>query len=188
MDPIWRLTVEQYHEMIRTDILTEDDPVELLEGFLVAKMVKKPPHSVATHLVADALGNIVPTEWHVGVQDPVTTGDSEPEPDVTVARGHSRQYRDHHPGPQDLAMLVEVADASLGLDRGSKKRVYAEARIPVYWIVNLIDRQIEVYTDPSGPADKPDFRQRHDYGPDDEVPVIIDGKEVGRIAVRDVLP
>lgn len=188
MDPVWPLSVEQYHEMIRTGILTEDDPVELLEGVLIPKMGKNPPHSAARRLLRYALEDIVPTGWSVDVQEPVTTDDSEPEPDLTVTRGDARRYLDRHPGPQDLALLVEVADASLARDRGPKKRLYAKARIPVYWILNLVDRQIEVFTDPFGPADQPDYRQRRIYGPQDEVPVVIEGTEVGRIAVRDVLP
>jgi Uma2 family endonuclease len=174
--------------MIQAGILTDEDPVELLEGWLVVKMGRNPPHSVSTCLLGDALGKAVTASWYIRVQEPVTTADSEPEPDLTVARGEPRQYVNRHPGPQDLGLLVEVADASLARDRGPKKQLYAEARVPVYWIVNLIDRQIEVYTDPSGPAAQPDYRQRRDYGPVDEVPVVIDGQEIGRIALRDVLP
>jgi Uma2 family endonuclease len=85
-------------------------------------------------------------------------------------------------------LVVEVADATLSQDRASKKRLYASARIPVYWIVNLLENQIEVYTDPSGPADEPDYRQRQDYGPADTLPVVIEGRELGRVAVRELLP
>jgi Uma2 family endonuclease len=186
-DYIWRLSVEQYHEMIRTGILTDDDPVELLEGWLVVKMPKNPPHRLATQLTRAALERLIPTGWFVDAQEPVTTENSEPEPDVVIVRGDRRQYSDRHPGPPDLALVVEVAETSLTRDRGMKKRLYARTRIPVYWIVNLVDGQIEVYTDPTGPADEPDFRQRQNYGPPDEVPVVIDGAEVGRLAVRDLL-
>lgn len=187
-DPIWRLSLDQYHEMIRAGILTDDDPVELLEGWLVAKMPKNPPHRVATQLSREALERVVPAGWYVDAQEPVTIGDSEPEPDVTVVRGSRRDYRDHHPGAQDVALLAEVSDTTLQRDRGSKKRVYARANVPVYWIINLIDSQVEVYTNPSGPGEQPDYGQRQDYGPADQVPVVIDGREVGRIAVRDLLP
>jgi Uma2 family endonuclease len=81
-----------------------------------------------------------------------------------------------------------VSDSSLAQDRGVKKRLYAAARIPVYWIVNLLERQIEVYTDPSGPADQPDYRNRQDFAVSDSVPFVIDGRELGRIAVVDLLP
>jgi Uma2 family endonuclease len=118
----------------------------------------------------------------------VTIDESEPEPDVSVVRGDTRSYLTRHPGPSDTGLVVEVADESLVRDRGVKKRLYARARSPHYWIVNLIDRQVEVYSDPTGPADKPDYRLRRIYGGDERVPVILDGVEVGTIAIRDLLP
>ena len=187
-EPIWRLSVEQYHEMARAGILTRDDRVELLEGWLVARMTKHPPHVLATGLILDALRGILPAGWYVSQEGPVTTPDSEPEPDVAVVRGTRRDYHDRHPGPQDVALVVEVADASLPRDRTLKKGLYARAQFPIYWLVNLPETRIEVYTDPTGPAAQPDYRQRQDYSPDDAVPVVIDGREVGRLAVRELLP
>jgi Uma2 family endonuclease len=188
-EPIWRLNVDQYHEMIRRGILTDDDPVELLDGWLVYKMPKNPPHRVATRSTRKALEQVVPAGWYVDSQEPITLGErSEPEPDGMVVRGESNQYLERHPGPEDVALIAEVADATLARDRGSKKRLYARANVPVYWIINLFDRQIEVYTDPTGLAEQPDYRQRQDYGPSDSVPVVIAGQEVGRIPVRDLLP
>jgi Uma2 family endonuclease len=149
-DVIWRFSVDQYHAMIRAGILTEDDPVELLEGWLVTKMPKNPRHSVATRLIRQALEGLLPPGWYVDTQEPLTTADSEPEPDVVVVCGDRRQYLDHHPGPQDVALVVEVADSTLQRDRSLKKRLYAAAGIPAYWIVNLLDSQFEVYTDWKG--------------------------------------
>jgi hypothetical protein len=83
---------------------------------------------------------------------------------------------------------VEVADSSLRRDRDLKKRIYARAAIPSYWIVNLADRRIEVYTAPSGPGASPDYAERADYAAEDAVPVVIEGREVGRVAVGMVLP
>src|SRR5689334_15579640 len=76
-DLVWPLSVVQYHKMIREGILTEDDPVELIEGVLVAKMPKNPPHSVATGTVREALEKLLPAGWHVRVQEPITTEVSE---------------------------------------------------------------------------------------------------------------
>ena len=187
-DLIWRLSVSQYHDMIRTGILTEDDPVELLEGWLVTKMPKNPRHSLTTQLTREALARLLPASWYVDAQEPITLEDSEPEPDVVVVRGDRRQYLDRHPGPQDVTLVVEVADTTLQRDRTLKKRLYAAARIPVYWIVNLPENRFEVYTDPTGPADQSDYRQRQDYGPSDEVPLVIEGREVSRLAVQELLP
>jgi Uma2 family endonuclease len=187
-EPIWRLTVDQYHEMITAGILTDDDPVELLEGWLVLKMPKHPPHRVATRLTQKALDRILPPGWDVSVQDPITTDTSEPEPDVSVARGDTRDYVDHHPGPKDVAIAIEVSESSLARDRGLKKRIYARARIPVYWIINLIDRRVEVYSNPSGPTKKPDYRRIQVLDLGDDVPLVIDGRTVGVLKVRDLLP
>jgi Uma2 family endonuclease len=187
-DFIWRLSVDQYHQMIRAGILTDEDPVELLEGWLVVKMPKNSPHRAATRLTSQALERLVPAGWYVGSQDPVTFLDSEPEPDLVVVRGDRRQYADHHPSPQDLALIGEVADTTLQRDRTSKKRLYAEAGIPIYWIVNLSEKQFEICSEPSGPADQPDYRRRQDYGAADTVPVVVDGREIGRVAVADLLP
>lgn len=187
-DLVWRLSVDQYHAMIHAGILTDDDPVELLDGWLVFKMPKKPPHILVTLLIRQALERLVPAGWYVNTQEPITTNDSEPEPDVVVIRGEPRDYLDHHPGPHHVALVVEVADTTLPRDRGLKKRLYALAGIPVYWIANLPETQFEVYTDPSGPAAQPDYGQRQEYGPSDALPVVIEGVEVGRLAVRELLP
>jgi Uma2 family endonuclease len=187
-DLIWRLSVNQYHQMVRAGILTEEDPVELLAGWLVPKMPKNPPHRVATRLLRQALERVVPAGWYVDSQEPITTADSEPEPDVVVVRGETRQYLDRHPGPQDVALVIEVADTTLQRDRMLKQRIYAAAGIPVYWIVNLLDNQLEVYTAPSGSVQQPDYRQCQHYGLSDTVLVVIDGVEAGPIAVRELLP
>ena len=80
-----------------------------------------------------------------------------------VIRGQTRDYLEHHPLARELALIVAVSDSSLRHDRGFKKAIDAGAAIPAYWIINLIDRRVEVYTDPTGAADQPDFRQRRDF-------------------------
>lgn len=187
-EPVCRFSVSQYHEMIAAGILTDADPVELLEGWLVPKMVKNPPHSTARHFATKALEQILPSGWHVRSQEPITLIDSEPEPDMAVVRGEPEQYDRAHPGPQDAALVVEVADASLVRDRSIKKRIYARAGIPVYWIINLPERRIEVYTDPAGPIESPDYRRREDFSAETEVPLAIEGLQLGCIAVAGLLP
>jgi Uma2 family endonuclease len=187
-DPIWRFSVGEYHEMIRAGILIDGDPVELLDGWLVTKMTKKPPHSVATRRVRHALERIIPQGWFVDSQEAITLATSEPEPDAAVVRGDDGDYVDHHPGPKDVALVVEVADVSLKRDRTLKKRLYAQAGIPAYWIVNLVERCVEVFTDPATSADPPDYRQHRVFAASEEVPLIVDGREVGRIPANAVLP
>jgi Uma2 family endonuclease len=187
-EPIKRISVEQYHAIIRAGVFDDDDPIELLEGWLVEKMPKKPPHSVATGLLSDALAPLLPAGWHLITQEPITTRDSEPEPDIGVVRGKRREYVDRHPQPKDVGLVVEVADATLARDRGVKKTIYARAGIPIYWIVNLVDRCVEIYSDPTGQAKKPDYRQRQIFGLRDSVPLVLDGEEIGRQKVKLLLP
>jgi Uma2 family endonuclease len=184
LDFIWRLSVEQYHQMIAADILTSGDPVELLEGILVTKMAKNPLHSLAIQLIRDALAKIFSSGWCVSAPEPITLADSEPEPDVSVAQGDHRQYASRHPSAEDTALVVEVADSSLSRDRKLKKRIYAAAGIPVYWIVNLTIQRVEIYSKPSGS----DYQQRQDYDIDAEIPVMLKGQEIGRLAVKELLP
>lgn len=187
-DPIWRLSIEQYHQMIRTGILTDDDPVELLEGWLVTQMPKNPPHRLSTQVTREAIARLLPTTWHVQDQEPITVFDSEPEPDIAVIAGTMRQYRDRHPSANDVALVIEVSDTTLQRDQTIKKQVYARALIAVYWIINLPEQQIEVYTLPSQNKNDADYQQCTIYSASDSVPLIISDQTIGSIAVRDLLP
>lgn len=187
-EPVWRFSVEQYHQMICLGIFTSDDPVELLEGWIIQKMPKNPPHRAATKLTRNALEEIVPGGWYVDTHRTITLDDSEPEPDVVIVRGNTLDYLDRHPGVQDLALVVEIADSTLERDRTFKKRLYARAGIPVYWIVNLVEKQIEVYTKPINLPEEPTYQQRKDYSILDEIAVVIEGQEVGRLTVQDLFP
>jgi hypothetical protein len=113
---------------------------------------------------------------------------SEPEPDLVVTPGPATRYASRHPEPHEIALVVEVSDSSLAFDRGEKALAYAREGIVCYWIVYLAQRQVEVYTDPSGPALQPAFAQRRDYLPGDAVPLVISGRQVALIPVADLLP
>ena len=186
-DLIWRLSIEQYHAIIQAGILTDDDSVELLEGWLVFKMPKNPPHRATTRLVRTALENILPGGWYVDSQEPITLSNSEPEPDIVVVRGDTRQYLDRHPGAEDIALIIQVSDTTLQRDRTVKKRIYARAGISVYWIVNLVEEQVEVYSQPLVEVEQPDYSQRLDFGRSAVIPIIIEGIEIGAIAVNSLL-
>ncbi len=147
--PLHRLTVAQYDQMSRQGILGPDDRVELLEGWLVSKVTKNPPHRIATHRVRAALERAVPgSGWYVDSQEPIVTSDSEPEPDVSLIRGRTEDYADSNPPASAVALVVEVADVTLRLDRSIKARIYARAGIPAYWILNLVEGCVEVHTNP----------------------------------------
>ena len=187
-DLILRLSIEQYHAIIQAGILTDDDSVELLEGWLVFKRPKNPPHRVTTRLVRTALENILPAGWYVDSQEPITLSNSEPEPDIVVVRGDTRQYLDRHPGAEDIALIIEVSDTTLQRDRTVKRRIYARAGIAIYWIVNLVEEQVEVYSQPLVEVEQPDYSQRLDFGRSAVIPIIFEGIEIGAIAVDALLP
>jgi Uma2 family endonuclease len=185
----YRLTVRQFERMIDAGVFPEGAHVELLGGMLVDKMTKKPPHNIAAGQTRDALLRIIPPGWFVDEEKPIAIGRKDrPEPDVTVVRGRRHDYRRRAPGPKDLALVVEVSDLTYAKDRGVKWRRYASARVSVYWIVHLAKAQVEVYRDPTGRGASAGYRDSTLSGADAEVPVMIDGREVGRIAVRDILP
>ena len=188
MEPVWRLSVEQYHTLIQAGTLTEDDQAELVEGWLVPKLQKSPVHRLSTRKLRKALEPATPSGWYVDSQEPITTMDSEPEPDGVVIQGEAGEYVQRHPGPENIPHVAEVSDTTLHRDRTSKKRIYARAGIPVFWIVNLVDRIVEVNTDSTGPVENPDYRKRQDFAADREAPFVLDGKELARIKVLDLLP
>jgi Uma2 family endonuclease len=178
------MTLEQYEAIVASGAFTARDRFHLIKGYLVAKMTQNPPHSTADDLCGEALDQAIPPGWYVRAAKPVRIPSqiSKPEPDRCVVRGRIRDYLLRDPEPADVALIVEVSDSSLVEDR-KLARVYAGG-IPVYWIVNLIDRQVEVYSDP-GPDG---YRSRVVLGPDQSVPVVIGGVEVGQIPVADILP
>jgi len=186
--PMRRFTVAEYHQLIQTGVLTENDSVELLEGWLIHKMPHDPPHDGTIQVANESLIGQLPAGSRTRVQSSITTTDSEPEPDITVVRGDARTYLSCHPGPQDIGTLIEVADSTLHLDRGDKAQLYARAGIVIYWIIKLVDRQVEVHADPTGPDAAPHYRQRQVFSNADAVPLILNGQQVALIPVQDLLP
>ncbi len=185
--PVRRFTVAEYHQMIQASVLTENDRVELIEGWIVPKMPHNPPHDSTIDKVQEVLWGSLPPGWRVRVQSAITTTESEPEPDLVVAPGPASRYAARHPEPQEIALVAEVADSTLSFDRGDKGRSYARAGIVCYWIINLTGRQVEVYTDPTGPTPNPGYRQRKDFGPADAVPLVVGGQQVALIPVGNLL-
>lgn len=181
------LTIDEYHRLIKLGFFTPDDRVELIDGYLVKKMPQDDPHAVSVNLIPDAFTAVLPGEWIVRPQLPITlAGNSEPEPDVVVCLGPKRRYSAGHPTVRDIAIVIEVADTTLRRDRGLKLRAYARNRVPVYWIVNLVEEQVELYTGPRS-GRSPGYRSRADFGRRARVPVQIKGKTIGEVAVKDLL-
>lgn len=182
-----KFTVDEYHRMIVTGILKEGDPVELLQGYLVLKMARNPQHDGPMDLFEGVVGAMIPSGWFLRIQRAITLGESEPEPDYAAVRGTRRDYLERHPEPKEIGLVVEISNTSLNRDRTEKSMIYAEAGIPIYWVVNVEERKIEVYSEPSGPSETPAYAQRAEYAVGDSAPLVLDGKPVGSIAVADVM-
>jgi Uma2 family endonuclease len=185
----YRLTVRQFERMIDAGIFPDDVRVELLGGMLVDKMTKNDHHNFTVGRLGKILGRLLPSDWFVREEKSVTLGRSwRPEPDLAVVRGPDDRYRSRAPQAKDIGIVIEVADVSYAQDRGAKWRGYAAARVPNYWIINLPARRVEVYTDPKGRGTAAKYRASTLYDAEVKVPVLIDGWQVGQIAVRDILP
>lgn len=183
-----KFSVARYQRMVETGILTAEDKVELLENYVVLKMPRNPPHDGTIQIVDAALARHIPSGWRLRCQLTVELPDSQPEPDFALVRGDVRTYLSRHPKAADTALLIEVADSSLLRDQRDKSRIYARAGIPVYWIINLVDRRVEVYTQPSGPTAIPAYGAFQTFQPADQVPLVLDGTTVTSVPVADLLP
>jgi Uma2 family endonuclease len=185
---LYRWTRRQYARLIDHGILDEDDPIELLDGLLLVKERQSSPHRTAVGLVARALERAFGDGWFVQTQSPIGLDiRSEPEPDVSVVRGSLRDYVNAH--PTHPALVVEVALSGLGVARGRKAAAYARGGIADYWIVNLVDRVLEVHREPARPGPA---RRRWGYaviqtlGADAVVAPLL--APAARVRVADLLP
>lgn len=176
-----RFSVAEYHRMLDTGVLDEGETVELLEGWVLQKMPKGPLHEAVIDRMREVMSRFVPPAWRIRVQSAITTSDSEPEPDLAIAIGPAERYLSRHPGPGDLALVVEVADSSLAFDREEKGRVYARAGIWEYWVVNLKEMVIEAYRDPSGQSAEPAYQSKSIYRAGDMAPINL--REMGAVQV-----
>jgi Uma2 family endonuclease len=176
---LYRFNVDEYERMV-----LDDNRVELINGYVVKKVPKNPKHSWSTQAALRALVGLIQPGWTWRLEQPVRIPDfDEPEPDVAIVRGSDDDYEQRHPVPDDVGLLVEVSESTLDRDRHEKLPAYAKGKIPVYWIVNLADRQVEVYTNP-GPDG---YGSSQIFTPGQSVPVVIDGRQIGQIAVDHIV-
>jgi Uma2 family endonuclease len=190
-DRLYRLSIAQVDALGKAGLVEGLDRLELIEGLLVKKMAKNPPHIAVSSTLARILYRAVPEEWSVCHEAPVVIEgqglESMPEPDFLILRGDLRMLG-RRPLPHEVVIAIEVSDTSLHDDTTWKKALYARAGVPTYWVINIPARRIEVYTEPTGPADVPDYRARRIFAEAEEVPLTIDGREVVRIILRELLP
>lgn len=189
------ITVDQYHSMLEQGILREGAAIELIDGLLVRKdrrdgggsiMTVGPRHATTVKLVFRLLNRLVEKlNCHVQSQQPIFASDvNEPEPDVAVILGNEEAYFQRHPKRGEVLLVIEVADSSLPFDRGKKCATYSSAGIPAYWVVNLRESIVEVYTSPNA-ADRR-YSSCATYRSGDEIPFELDGTAL-TVAVSDLL-
>jgi Uma2 family endonuclease len=189
------LTVEQYHRMIAERILREGEPTELIDGILVRKdrsdqggtpMSHGPRHALTLKRLVRAFRPVEEQGYHLHAQLPLTLAQSqEPEPDLAVVQGGPENYQTHHPGPADVLVVIEVSDSTLEYDRTTKQRIYAQAGVPIYWIINLVEGQIEVYERPVAAEGR--YEAKTEVVPGQVVTLPMGGP-VLQVAVTDILP
>jgi Uma2 family endonuclease len=176
---------------VEADVFPEQDRVFLRDGQIYTKMAKKLAHAAASESARAALAAVLPTGWGLWGENPILSrAYSAPLPDLCVIRGCAQDYyrRRSVPTTEDIALVVEVAETTLAEDRTDALSDYAAAGLPVYWIVNLVDWQVEGYTGPKTVRGVGRYARRKVYRPDQDVPVTIAGTVVARVPARVILP
>ncbi len=184
--PVRKFSVAEYHQMIAAAVLTENDAVELLEGWIVPKMPHNPLHDWTVQGIDDQLRLRLPPGWGIRIQMAVTLLDSEPEPDVAVVVGDRRKFRNRHPGPEDIGLIIEVAESTLRQDRTEKAAIYARAEIKHYWIVNLVDWRIETFSQPRSAGRRSTYLKKPVYRAGGSIPLVL-GQHRVSVPVDDLL-
>jgi Uma2 family endonuclease len=185
----YRFTVAQFDQMLKDGTIGADEQVELIDGHVMTKMPKNPPHIMVGKLLDRIFWRLLDgTGWHPSKDADVTVTEYDrPQPDLAVVRGDPEDYRDRHATAADIGLAIEISDSTLIRDRSIKMPRYAAAKIPVYWIVNLIDEQFEVYTNPALTPTGASYMSSMIFRRGENVPVVIGGKQIGEVAVSDIL-
>lgn len=174
-DSILLMTVEQYHYLGEVGLIPEK--TELLEGVIVTKTPKFPVHTYIVNKLFKLFSNLISVQYIIQKEDPLTFIHSEPEPDISIIPASPDDYKTSHPTSAEF--VIEVAVSSLRIDR-LKLAIYAEAKIPEYWIVNVTTKSIEVYKNPEGR----DYKEKGVYSVGDTLsfPAFL----TGEIQVKDL--
>ncbi|MEG4247954.1 Uma2 family endonuclease [Microcoleus sp. Pol10D4] len=144
-----RFSIAEYHRLGELGFFAPDDRVELIRGEIIIMAAKGRLHSVCNSLLLEELVILLARCARLRVQEPIIlSDDSEPEPDVVIARNRSDNYLSSHPQPADILLVIEVSDSTLKYDRTTKLSLYAETGIYNYWIFNLVDNQLEMHSEP----------------------------------------
>lgn len=144
-----RFTPEEYHRLTELGFFQEDDRVELIRGEIIQMAAKGTAHAVCSRNLLRELAKLIAGRAELQCQDPIRIlSNSEPEPDFAIVRFRADHYLSGHPQAADVLLVIEIADSSLSYERDVKLPLYAEAQITDYWIFNLVDNTLEVYSQP----------------------------------------
>lgn len=144
-----RFRVEDFRKMTQAGILPEESGWEIIDGYLIDKMTIGSKHAGTVKRLDEIIRDRIGKAVIVSIQDPIHLDDyNEPEPDVALLKRRSDFYAQSHPSPQDVLLLVEVFDSTIEYDREIKKVIYAKAGIREFWLVNLLNNTVEVYSQP----------------------------------------
>jgi Uma2 family endonuclease len=142
-------TVQEYYKIIELGIIDPDERTELIAGQITLMVAKGTPHVLALQMLANIFQDQLNNTALIRTQDPILLDNfSEPEPDLVITKGNMFDYALHHPSPEDIYLVVEIADSTLKKDCEVKEKVYAKANIADYWVVDLKNRQVHIFRDP----------------------------------------
>lgn len=164
-------SVEEYHRLFELGFFGEDERVELIRGEIIQMVAKGTLHVVCCTRLIKYLSSLLVGKAVLRCQDPISlSSNSEPEPDFTIAKLRDDDYLAGHPIPKDIILVIEIADSTINYDQTVKLPLYAESEINHYWIFNVLDNQLETYSQPYRKAlDKFDYRQKIVYLPNQTV-------------------
>jgi Uma2 family endonuclease len=173
------INVDEFYKMAEVGILKPADRIELISGEIIEMSPIGSKHAGVVNRLSRLLNKILENKVVVGVQNPVRLDDiNEPEPDISVLKYRSDDYSTHHPEPNDILALIEVADSTINYDKEIKIPLYASYKIPLYWIIDIGKDRIEVYTNPQDS----DYLEKTTYNLSDEISLL--GVE---LKVKDIL-
>lgn len=148
--PTYEFSVEAYHRLVDVGILKEDDRVELIEGQIINRTPIRSPHAACVDRLGDILRALFIKKAIIRSQNPITlSGHSEPEPDLAVVKYKADYYETAHPTPKQVYIAIEISQSTEQYDRTIKIPLYAKYGVPEAWLVNLNQKEIEIYQEPS---------------------------------------
>jgi hypothetical protein len=186
----YRMTAEEYFKAVEADVFPPDRRIELWEGQIYEKMARKRPHSIAASKFAVSLLPSLPKGWFPWLESPILIDDfTAPLPDLAIIRGEPDDYGDRgNPTAGDIGVVIELADSNLRKNRTKTLAIYARAGLPCYWLVNLVAGRVEVYSKPRIEGEVASYASAEFFEPGNDVPLVLDNREVARIPVSDLVP